>query len=290
MKMSHIKIKSSFVTLIILSLFIILIGNATRTNAYYNIFGYFYSQPPVGGLYGTSILSDILTLYNLPAIGNSLIPSLSYPIPGPATITTVTAEQAGFFEGYWISILKSQAGLMNIDLVENPVSGEISGTCNMILNKFISGPVEVSGILNPETATYILSGTYFDFSNLINYILELDCTYTDPDSLNGQYVIHDAFFTKVDFGVFELSLGSPSITSPTTLLPISTLPILSSNLLLTSNLLTTGLGLLTGLLPTITPPTLSTLAISPLTTVQPTTILQPVTASPAVTSGIFFPY
>ncbi|MCL6583875.1 MAG: hypothetical protein K6U11_09585 [bacterium] len=198
-----------------------------------------FGGPPWGyspyGLYrpGAS-LASVLALGALAGLWNSQWlnpPSVSNvspsaePVIEPAIIkqsgkrvlkSFAVAEQAGLWEGTWFSLIKaSSAGKMSLDLVENPISHELSGTCTMLLNKYITGSVDVSGTFDPAAATFTLSGTYTDLA-LREWSLKLDCTLADSQTVSGKYIIYDQLYTRGDYGKFDLSLtaAAPVIPAP----------------------------------------------------------------------------
>ncbi|MGA1871640.1 MAG: hypothetical protein ACMUJM_24190 [bacterium] len=200
------------------------------------------------------------------------------------------AEQAGYWDGFWFSYLKLQAGPMNLNLVEDPVTGALSGTATLILNKLIQAPVSVSGI-NTGAGYFGLSGTFFDPINLITYTLELSCVLTSDTSMAGDYYIHDQLYSKTDFGEFSLNLGVSTIGFPT-ILPLGT----STSTLLTATLLTPTI--LPAVTPTVVTPTIvtPTAVAAPIvptlaapTIAVPTVVAPTVVAPPAITVTIAVP-
>jgi|GEM_PF-4440059 len=167
----------------------------------------------LGGLLGLSGLGGGL-------LGGLASPAVSTPATAPAT--AVAAEQAGYWSGYWFSLYKLKGGLMTLDLVEDPVTLALSGTAFLALNQFKIPPVTVSGP-NPGTGTFTLTGTYVDVINLITYAIQLNCVMTSDTTMNGDYMIVDQLYTKLDYGTFDLTLGAPTLIPTTTLLPTTTL-------------------------------------------------------------------
>ncbi|MEW6379800.1 MAG: hypothetical protein AB1611_09350 [bacterium] len=136
----------------------------------------------------------------------------------------IAAEQAGSWEGTWFSLVKtSSTGKMTLDLVEAPVTRELSGSCTLLLNRYLTGPVDVSGTFDPVDSTFVLTGTYIDLL-LKEWSLKLDCTLVDPENITGRYVLYDQLYSKGDAGNFDLSLIAPaiSVSAPTQVVTVPT--------------------------------------------------------------------
>lgn len=183
----------------------------------------------LGGMYGLSGLSGLGGIYGLSGLSGLGLMGMMNPLLSLAGLSSgggassaptainpapvVSAEQAGLWDGYWFSYLKTIAGPMSLNLVEDAATGILSGTCLMVNNKFIPVPVDVSGV-NTGIGTFTLEGIYFDPLNLINYTIELTCVMNGPSSMSGDYFIHDSLFAKTSFGEFTLSLSTPYIPAP----------------------------------------------------------------------------
>jgi hypothetical protein len=111
---------------------------------------------------------------------------------------------------------------MNLNLVEDAISGQLSGEANLVLNKITNSiPAQVSGIFNTGT-TFTLTGGYDPLASttiLITtttllstyYSIQLNCTLTSPTSMTGTYIIQDLIKLEVDYGNFNLTLSTPFI-------------------------------------------------------------------------------
>ena len=186
-----------------------------------------------------------------------LLPRLAI---SPPASPVIAAEQAGSWEGQWSSSVKNQSGSMTMELVKNPVSGELSGTCTMLSNRLIPVPVDVSGGLDPETGDFILTGTFLTLVNSTEFSLTLKFTLLSPESISGKYIVHDTLYSKSDIGEFTLSLTVPAIPAPievpatvvqSPFIPTLLLPTIIPGL----GAFPTGLGL-TGLAPVLLAPPL----------------------------------
>jgi hypothetical protein len=173
-----------------------------------------------GGLGGFGgLLSSIGQLSSLGLLG---IGTQSKAQPAPV----MTAEQAGTWTGTWFSLVQLKGGLMNMTLVEDALTGIISGEVNLILNKITNSiPANVTGVLTAGggTTTFILTGGNQGFlgntlttllllpSSIPIYNIELTCTMTSPVNMTGTYQIQNLLKLEVDYGDFDLVLTTPVI-------------------------------------------------------------------------------
>lgn len=205
----------------------------------------------LGGLYGLGGLCGLGGLYGLGGMGCGLgggllgsmgLLSLS-GLLNPTTKSTaqpapvMTAEQAGTWTGTWTSLVTLKGGIMNMSLVEDVVTGTLSGQVNLLLNKVTNSiPADVSGYLTPinpgslgitgaggAIATFVLVGgnqNFFSTSFLILpsitsalsiYSIKLTCIMTSPVTMIGTYDVEDIYKLEVDSGEFELILSAPVI-------------------------------------------------------------------------------
>lgn len=239
--MDLVRMKNRFGMLFVAALlcFTFIFGNANRSCAYYggSLYGGLYGGMSslygmggmMGGLYGMSspygmggLLGTSSLLGGLSSL-NGLTGSLSSIVSTPAATTaTVAAEQAGYWSGYYLSLLKLKGGFMTLNLVEDPITLDLSGPVLLALNQFKIPPVTVAGP-NPGTGSFTLAGTYYDILNLITYVLQFNCVMTSDTSMTGDYIIADQLYTKLDYGTFNLTLGATILIPTTTLLPTTSL-------------------------------------------------------------------
>ena len=114
-------------------------------------------------------------------------------------------------------------------LVEDILTGIISGEVNLLLNKITNSiPADVTGVLTTgvgvgATTTFVLAGGNQGFlgtsittllllpSTIPIYNIELNCTLTSPVTMTGTYEILDLNKLEIDYGNFDLTLTSPVI-------------------------------------------------------------------------------
>lgn len=150
----------------------------------------------------------------------------------------VTAEQAGNWSGTWTSLVTLKGGIMNMSIVEDPLTGVLSGTVNLLLNKVTNSiPADVVGYISTlgpgalgitgtggAITTFILSGSNQNFfgtttllllpslpSVITVYTIDLVCVMTTPVTIAGTYDVADIYKLNVDSGEFSLTLTSPII-------------------------------------------------------------------------------
>jgi hypothetical protein len=184
----------------------------------------------IGGLLGLSSLFGRGGIYGIGGLGGLLgssspLSSLGLLSPGVQSTTpaapVVTAEQAGTWTGTWISFIKLNAGFMNLTLVEDTLSGLLSGETNLILNKITKSiPAQVSGVFSGGT-TFTLTGRNNPIipitllltttALLTSYTIQLNCTLTSPTTMTGTYTIQDLVKLDIDYGSFNLTLSTPVI-------------------------------------------------------------------------------
>ena len=178
----------------------------------YGLGGLYGSSFGLGGMLGTIGLLSSLGLTNL----NPQTQVQSAPI--------VTAEQAGTWTGSWFSLVQLKGGFMNMTLVEDTLSGILSGEVNLILNKITNSiPADVTGVLAAGAGagtSFVLSGgnqSFFSTTFLLLpsaisiYAIELTCNMTSPVTMTGTYQIQDLLKLNVDYGDFNLTLTAPVI-------------------------------------------------------------------------------
>ena len=205
-----------------------LYGMGGMMGGLYGMSGLYGMGGMMGGLYGMggmmgglSGMSGLLgSLSSLGGLTGSLSPAISTPA---TTAAPVAAEQAGYWSGYYLSLLKLKGGLMTLNLVEDPITLDLSGPVLLALNQFKIPPVIVAGP-NFGTGSFTLTGTYYDVINLITYALQFNCVMTSDTTMTGDYLIADQLYTKLDYGTFNLTLGAttliPTLLPTTSLLPI----------------------------------------------------------------------
>ncbi|MGA1843188.1 MAG: hypothetical protein ACMUIS_01350 [bacterium] len=181
----------------------------------------------LGLAYGLGGSSGLQNLQAMAGLANPLNPfgslglsNLGVQSPALTNLLGITAEQAGTWTGTWYSLVKLNAGIMNMTLVEDAVNGILTGEVTLILNKFTNSvPAEVSGLYSGGD-TFILTGgnnTIFSTTLLVTtaitlYEIELNCTLTGPSTMTGTYTIND--LTKLlgyDYGNFNLTLSAAPI-------------------------------------------------------------------------------
>ncbi|MGA1824630.1 MAG: hypothetical protein ACMUIP_08185 [bacterium] len=161
------------------------------------------------------------------------VPIPAAPVPTGAISGLFIAEQVGSWTGSWISLVKTQAGPLELDLVENLETG-LSGTAFMIGYNNILEPFNVAGPL-PNGAFFLLNGSYINPTTGVSYDIELECTLVSDIRIEGNYFIEKVGATKVDYGEITLNLVAPVLTvpaptatpvvpAPTPVIPIATVP------------------------------------------------------------------
>lgn len=127
---------------------------------------------------------------------------------------------------------------MNMSLIEDPLTGIISGEVNLLLNKVTNSiPADVTGYITTAigpgslgitgtggTATvFVLSGGNQGFfsstllllpslpSIITIYTINLVCVMTSPVTIVGTYEVADIYKLTVDSGEFDLTLTTPII-------------------------------------------------------------------------------
>ncbi|MGA1789863.1 MAG: hypothetical protein ACMUIM_00115 [bacterium] len=174
----------------------------------YGLGGGLYGLGGLGGMFGSLNLLSNLGLLNIGGQG------------ALAAAPVVAAEQAGTWTGTWYSLIKLNAGIMNMSLIEDEINGALIGEVNLILNKFTNSiPAEISGLYDGGTSFVLTGGNNTVFSSLLIltttvtlYEITLTCTLTSPTTMTGTYYIKD--LTKLlsdDYGNFNLTLTAPAI-------------------------------------------------------------------------------
>lgn len=211
----------------------------------------FYGLGGIGGLYGLSGIYGLSGLYGLGSLYGlgglygglggfggllgtmnqlSNLGLLNTNTQNPTqTAPVVTAEQTGFWTGAWFSLIQLKGGLMNMTLIENTLTGILSGEVNLILNKITNSvPASVTGFLPVGVTvgtgtTFVLSGGNQGFlgtslttllllpTKIPVYNIELRCTMTSPVTMSGTYQILDLDKLEIDYGNFDLTLTTPVI-------------------------------------------------------------------------------
>jgi len=168
------------------------------------------------------------------------IPTIPIPtIVAPPVTTILVAEQAGTWLGTWY--LGFLFGDMTMVIVENPVTGYLSGTVTLLGNLALGIPIDVFGT---ATAGSIDVGG-IDPSGL--YALNINGILTSPTEMTGTWTvikISTGVPVKNGVGNFEVTLvdtvtfttptvvpvvPAPTVVAPTTLapvLPIPTVPVI----------------------------------------------------------------
>jgi hypothetical protein len=148
----------------------------------------------------------------------------------------LAAEQAGTWTGTWTSLVTLKGGLMDMSLVEDVLTGALTGQVNLFLNKVTGSiPADVTGFLTTvgpgslgitgtggAVATFILSGgNQAFFSSLLPvpvvtsaiplYTINLVCIMTTPVTMTGTYDVQDIYKLNSDSGEFSLTLTAPVI-------------------------------------------------------------------------------
>ena len=174
----------------------------------YGLGGGLYGLGGLGGMFGSLNLLSNLGLFNIGGQGTV------------AAAPVVAAEQAGAWTGTWYSLIKLNAGIMNMSLIEDQLNGALIGEVTLILNKFTNSiPAEVSGLYDGGDTFILTGGNNTVFSSLLIgtttvtlYEITLTCTLTSPTTMTGTYYIKD--LTKLlsdDYGNFNLTLTAPVI-------------------------------------------------------------------------------
>jgi len=181
----------------------------------------------IGLAYGLGGSSGLKNLQTMAGLSNSLNPlgglgllNLGAQSPALTNLVGITAEQAGTWTGTWYSLIKLNAGIMNMTLVEDAVNGVLTGEVTLILNKITKSlPAEVSGpyaggdtfVLTGGNSTILLT-TLVIGTTLPLYEIELTCTLTSPTTMTGTYLINDLVkLLDYDYGNFDLTLSTPVI-------------------------------------------------------------------------------
>ncbi|MGA1843636.1 MAG: hypothetical protein ACMUIS_03630 [bacterium] len=190
----------------------------------------------LGGLYGLGGLSGLggllgsMGLLGNLGLGNTITQST------PTQTAVLTAEQAGTWSGTWTSLVTLKGGFMDMSLVEDVLTGVLSGQVNLFLNKVTNSiPADVTGYLTTvgpgslgitgtggAVATFILSGgNQSFFSSLVLvpvftsaiplYTINLVCVMTSPVTMTGTYDVQDIYKLNADSGEFQLTLTAPVI-------------------------------------------------------------------------------
>jgi hypothetical protein len=190
-------------------------GGLYNPSSLYTI-GLIYGLGGSEGLKNFGGLSGILNPVNLFSQLNLLNPGLQLATP---ITPAVSAEQAGTWTGSWYSLIKLNAGLMNMSLIEDTVKGTLVGEVTLLLNKITNSiPAEIGGLYSGGT-TFVLTGgnnTVFSTTLLTTgitlYEIELNCTLTSSTTMTGTYFINDLVkLLATDYGNFNLTLASPAI-------------------------------------------------------------------------------
>ena len=109
---------------------------------------------------------------------------------------------------------------MNLNLVEDTLSGLLSGEANLILSKITNSiPAQVSGTFNGGT-TFTLTGGYSPLISttllitttaLATYSIQLNCVLTSSTTMTGTYIVQNLVKLEIDYGNFNLTLSTPII-------------------------------------------------------------------------------
>ncbi|MGA1825451.1 MAG: hypothetical protein ACMUIP_12400 [bacterium] len=171
--------------------------------------------PVVPPIAATSVAPPPTLIAPVPTAAVSALTSLlSFTtFGGSSTVSTTTvAPVITNWSGLWFSLLStSQLGPMNLSLSQNTVTGAVTGTASLVLNKLVPLPVTVSGTFLGGTA-FTVSGIFTDYqlaiSGLflipIDYTLTLNCTITSATTMSGTYTITS--IKENDVGNFNLNL------------------------------------------------------------------------------------
>lgn len=173
----------------------------------------------LGGLNG--ILGTIGLMYGLGLTNANPLTQVTQAVSPLTQLTSpfVTAEQAGTWTGTWISLIKLQAGIINLTLVEDALGTTLTGEVNLLLNKITNSiPANVSG-LYAGGSTFTLTGdndafistTLLLVTTITPYTIQLNCTLTSPTTMTGTYTIQDLIKLDIDYGNFDLTLSTPVI-------------------------------------------------------------------------------
>ena len=206
------------------------LGGLYGLGGIYGLGGLYGPGGMYGGLYGLGGLLGTMGLLSNPGLLNTPTQQTVQPTP------VVIAEQAGTWSGTWTSLVTLKSGLMDMSLVEDPLTGILSGQVTLLLNKFTGSiPADVTGYLTTvgpgslgitgvsgAVATFILSGgNQSFFSNLLLfpsvtgiipiYTIDLVCIMTSPVTMIGTYEVQDIYKLAVDSGEFNLTLTAPVI-------------------------------------------------------------------------------
>jgi hypothetical protein len=161
----------------------------------------------------------------VPPIPTAPVPTVTLPLPTaaisalsfflPSTFgggTTAIAPVITNWSGLWFSLLNSnELGPMSLSLSQNTVTGAVTGTASLILNKLLPLPVTVSGTFLGGTA-FSLTGVFTDFQPAlgglflipIDYTLTLNCNLTSATTMSGNYTI--VSIKENGIGTFNLNL------------------------------------------------------------------------------------
>lgn len=160
----------------------------------------------LSGLYGSNILygqsawNPLASLGIIPGItglGANLFPSFTANLP-------FVAEQAGTWTGTWN--LGFLFGTMIMNLTENPITGILSGTAQLIGNPTFGG---IFNILGTGSTTFVqLNGQ----DPTISYAITISGTLTTATTMTGFYSIYKVGGTSpLETGTFDLDLISAAV-------------------------------------------------------------------------------
>jgi len=194
-----------------------------------SLLGFSSMCPGFCGLGGP--LASIGLLSNLGIMGGS-------PTGINQKTAPIAAEQAGTWSGTWTSLITLKGGIMQMSLIEDVLTGTLSGQVNLLLNTVTNSiPADVVGYISTlgpgslgitgtggAISTFILSGgnqSFFSSTLLLFlpslpsvitvYTIDLVCVMTSPVTIIGTYEVADIYKLKVDSGEFNLTLTSPVI-------------------------------------------------------------------------------
>jgi len=140
---------------------------------------------------------QIAPLLGVAGLYNSLFPSLFNTAPS-ATVAPISAEQVGTWQGLWTSSFT--AGPITLNLIEDPLLGNLTGYVQLVANPVSSAIINVVGtVLNSQI---ILDGISTNGIQIIGTLIS-------PTNMIGTYAFIGSGAS--DNGTFEASLLTPTI-------------------------------------------------------------------------------
>ncbi|MGA1840457.1 MAG: hypothetical protein ACMUIU_07515 [bacterium] len=170
------------------------LGGLTAPNGVGGLYG-------LGSLYGLGGMYGLYGMAGLTGLGSLLTGLTTNPLSSLVTNNPVVAEQAGTWIGQWN--LGFLFGTMIMNLKEDPLTGGLSGTVQLIGNNTFAGIFNVFG--EGSLTFVLLTGQ----DPTLSYAISISAPLPTPTTMEGYYDIYKIpNTTPQESGTFALELVS----------------------------------------------------------------------------------